>query len=536
MSDSERFYSFFLKVAPVCRKYREKALLLLFTALLITIIISDRRRTESLFWPGWYVLKIPAGTDGTQVDSILQKAGVNGFLSSTNTQLSYMAIPGMAEVDISDLDKVLLPGDPRRDPYLSQVHEIFTSGDSSLVYLPSDRSILSYRKILKETDGTSGWQIMDYQGGVAGLIPMIVFLAVALISVFSSHRGAFSALRFVGVLPMALFLLHGPPESVFPALLMYLFSPGYFRKSSLQSGLSLRSLYVPMIYVGFCVSVVSLFLISSKTDYIALVLATVSSELIYFLPGAVYKINYPARGSRAFRKPLFSFRRKSDHQLFEPLSLMQPVHKSSYFSFKTAAAVITAACVVLSFFLPSFIPERVLDSPMPHAASAGVGFDNFTSLYKLTENRNEKNLPDIAMLLSSAAYQEGFLFGAEFRLPMPGESLTVKDYEETENDTISVIDHTVRKYDEFWFSTVLNRELGRGVGRLYASLGGPAEVISVLQVPGIEETYPNRIQIVLYIIGIVVMLVLLFFPVREESQVRSIYKPVLSARRRARAA
>jgi hypothetical protein len=209
------------------------------------------------------------------------------------------------------------------------------------------------------------------------------------------------------------------------------------------------------------------------------------------------------------------------------------------FSPRLLSGFLSIAVLALSFFLSPDMGagEASPDVPMPYARGGSDGnFSDSEALHSLNSRHNARSLPDVTDMLASSAFQEGFLYGGKYRLPFPGDSLSYRHYREEEKGSISVSDSRVLLFDKAWFDEVLNRELGSGVGLLFAALGGPGEITEVSRLPGIEETPLNSIQITLYIIAVMAMLISTLSPDRRDKPARSIYKPIITARRRAKAA
>jgi len=535
VSFSESLSSLFHTDNPQLKNYRVFALYLSILTLGSLAFIAGSGGSESLYWPGWYILKLSPETDVSRADEYLQSAGIKDFISAENTEISYMAIPDMARIGISHLDEVLVPGDPRRDPYITRIQKLFDSAGSPLIYLPDEFTLRDYRQILKGIEGFENWQLMDDKGDSRILKILLIFSLAALSLAFTGRSGTFSIMRIVSILPFALFLYRGSSEMVFPLLLLFFLSPGNFR----QNGSGRGRLYSYTVYTGFTVTLITTLAGLNPAEYIPFAAALLSSELIHFLPGGIKRFDDKvlptllAKESTKKRKEVF--RKRSEHQLFTPLSLMQPVKRFSGFSMRNLATLLSLLFVFSTPFLPGLLSTVENHSPLPHALKAEVGFEDLTSLFALSERQNQSSLPDVSSMLSSAVFQGGFIWGAEYRLPLPGESLNITSYHD-DGDRIAVSESDIETYNKSWYEKVLNRELDRGAGRLFASLGGPASVIEISRMPGIEEIPLNRIQISLYSVAVLVMLLLTFYPVRGNTPYRSIYKPIMTARRRAQAA
>lgn len=468
------------------------------------LLLLNTRGSESRYWPGWYILRLSTETEVVEATNYLLASGVNGALSSSSAEVSYMAIPRLERVSVDRLDTVLVPGDPRRDPYLSGISSLFESDGADLIYLPADRSLAAYRKILSGIRELEGWQLMDDRDGIR--FHVLVFIAAALLI-------GLKPARIAAMIPLAIFVFIANPNAVFPALLVYYLSPLNFRWKRKGK----KRLPEITVYTGYLSAVAALFLTVGSDYFTLLCISLVSSEFIFTMAMRL-------GGRRIFAK-------RPEHQLFEPLSLTQ-FRKSTAGKFRFPGFPAVAA-VLLILLIPW--PGTGSHPPVPYATSSSEGFESFASFHRLADNQTVSSLPDISGLIASAAYHEGFLYGAGYRLPMPGDSLTVRSYSDN-GDSIDVVESTITDYDKAWFEAVVSRELNRGPGRLFASLGGPSPVMTVTEIPKVETGGFNTMRIILSSIAVLVMLMLLLFPKHADQLARGVYKPLLTYRRRAQAA
>ncbi len=491
----------------ISSNYLNKRLFALFLFILTSctlLLLLNTRGSESLYWPGWYILRLSVETEVPNAVHLLSDSGVDGALSASSAEVSYMAIPRLERVSVDGLDSVLVTGDPRRDPYLSRISSLFESGGAELIYLPADRSLAAYRNILDGIKELSGWQLMDERTGIR--FHVLVFIAAALII---SVKPA----RIAAMLPLAVFVFFAVPKAVFPALLIYYLSPSNFRWNHKVR----KRLPELAVYTGFFAAAASLFLTVGVDFFIPLCISLVSSEFIFTLAMRL-------DGRQIFAK-------RHEHQLFEPLSLTKsriPATGKHYFP-----GLLAAIAVILTLFIP--VPGTKSHPPVPYTVKSSEGFDDFASLHRLSDNQTASSLPDVSGLISSTAYHEGFLYGAEYRLPMPGDTLKVRSYSDN-GDSIAVVESIITDYDEAWFGAVVNRELSRGPGRLFASLGGPSPVVTVTELPIVESGGFGTMRIILLSIAVLVMLMLVLLPTHVNQLTRGIYKPLLTVRRRAQAA
>ena len=96
-------------------------------------------------------------------------------------------------------------------------------------------------------------------------------------------------------------------------------------------------------------------------------------------------------------------------------------------------------------------------------------------IHKLQNNKNLSSLPDLSDLMTYNIYKSNFLEGDQYALPKPGETFAKRQYYEEEGK-VAVEDEVLVRFDEKWFRDSVKRELGRGIGLLYATLDGPAPI------------------------------------------------------------
>ena len=142
------------------------------------------------------------------------------------------------------------------------------------------------------------------------------------------------------------------------------------------------------------------------------------------------------------------------------------------------AAAAAALAVGLMYVLQVFLPMSAADLAVPAMSStesARAGFGSLAAFHRIDNERDASSLPDIALALASAAFQEGFMYGAEFRLPLPDEQLVLTEYL-AENGRLAGADRTIVTYDQAWLDSAVAGIAAEPVGRLLLSAGAPAAV------------------------------------------------------------
>ncbi len=521
------------------RQYRKIAIFFFIIIILSFQAAAIFGGDESRFWDGWYVAQLKDDTSEADVGDRLSDLGISGWVGRSSVEVSYNTLPGIARIPLEKLDEVLKPGDPRRDTWMASLGSLFRGSDgSSLIYLPADRSIKFYEKQIP------GIELLDREK-IGGILPAAIYTAaVALLLLL--NRKKISHLK-----QRALFSLVWLPVLVFsPAVLLP------FVLAAAAAGLlrgSQDARYTGILHTS--VVLLASVPILAAAGSTALVAAAVPA-LLLTLAGALLPLGSGAEATAEMEKPAarrekkptrakknrhhLSFR-KREHHLFEPVSLIvktAPVRQSrtiapGYFRelIITAAAVFVIALV---FIVQSLMPAASSAMKVPAAASSDSGFTGLSDIYRLQESHNAGSLPDISTLMASEVYQQGFMFGSSFRIPMPGENLEMTDYL-AEDGRLHEETRTITSYDQQWFDRTM-AEIGSGsVGALLLSAGGPSPVrMTPVRTAPIASAFGLRLYWYLAAALIILAAASAIIPRRSSVSGRSYTS--LSVRRRAQAA
>jgi len=495
--------------------------MLLSVSLIVSLYlaISTSENEDSLYWPSWYILRLNPGADLEWVEEALRDMGVEEVISEASADVAYMAIPDLERASVAELEKYLVPGDPRRDPYISNVSRLFESNGSPLVYIRAKRGLFHYKTILERQEEIPDWHLMDWRGIRALLDPLILIAMAVLATLFGSVRGRRLA-RFISSIPLAVFVFLITPNTIIPVILAFYLSPNALRVGSRPYAHRI------IIYFGYALALASAFLAYDK-KYLSL-LAVLVSELVYLVLAGTSGNLVTRRAAKKNEKLSMRFRMRRapnrDHRLFIPVPLLQKheaskasdFHGTVFGTYKIRSLFLTAF-LLLVFLIPESAP--ITHDPLPYARKSAKSFDDLEAMELLDENRSSANLPDISLLMASVAYQEGFLFGAVFRLPRLNESLVMQNYLQV-GDAIESMESTVVEYDQTWYRQKLSTELEIGVGRLFASLGGPSPVSEVTRQPIRGKGWDDALTAILWAIAFIAIFILALIPVDGDAHVR----------------
>ncbi|MGC9313063.1 MAG: hypothetical protein ACP5IA_10265, partial [Sediminispirochaetaceae bacterium] len=99
------------------------------------------------------------------------------------------------------------------------------------------------------------------------------------------------------------------------------------------------------------------------------------------------------------------------------------------------------------------------------------------SLRRFSEEQQEEPgdyLPDIADYVTHRAYQEGFLYGREYRFPDQDERIVLKVYEK-QGLKVFGKDRVFKMFTEEWYEDIISDASQSGVSRLLCAQGEPVQ-------------------------------------------------------------
>lgn len=461
-----------------------RMLLSVFLIVSLYLAVSIFGNEDSLYWPDWYILKLDSKADIEEVEKALRDMGVEEVISGVSAKVSYMAIPELESFSVTKLEEYLIPGDPRRDPYISSVTRLFESNGAPLVYIRAERRLFYYKAVLERQERISDWKLMDWRGVRMLINPLLLISVTTLVTLFGSTRNR-RPVRFVSVIPLWIFVLLTTPNTVIPLVLAFYLSP-----NALGARRKPRAHQI-IIYFGYASALASIFLTYDEI-YLPLLAILVSESVYLILAGTGGRLTAKRdaeKDGKSRRRMALEIRGvpNPEHRLFSPIPLSHKYRASvpgnpqdPVFAASKTGALLLAALVLLIFLIPE--PISINHDPLPYARKSTRNFDDIEAMELLSVNRSPSSLPDISLLMASAAYQEGFLFGAVFRLPKMNESLAVKSYRQVGN-TMKSVEDTVVEYNQAWYKRQLSVQLGSGVGKLFASLKGPSPVSMITAQP-----------------------------------------------------
>lgn len=387
------------------------------------------------------------------------------FLSYRRSMVQYNDISGMKSLSLQDIPGRFSNLDPRLDPYMEKVDQLFSvenNGESySVLYVEKEAiSLISlYLRLLGR------FSSRDVFWSISGFEPEKVIPAMCLFILFSGvligfNRGARlkSAAAMAGWIPLV--TLYGNPA----ILLLLVYS--YFALKN-RSLLSLSALVVATaLFLYFSQNLNNQFLMFFFMGIFSLSLLLARGSVSWKVKKQRSASSPGMRGKIHFRKP--------EHHLFSPVMISAaPVHNTMIISGESTYLKPFIISLVLIIGLLSFggKPSPSYYAPLPEPMD-GLEW-NLTDTGKTSVSRALLTPADYITHLS---FQEGFLYGSVWSFPHREKPLLYPVYSRTEK-VISKSYETIADYSERWFEERIFSFNSNNPAALLFSTDSPAYVI-----------------------------------------------------------
>ncbi len=361
------------------------------------------------------------------------------FLSYSRSFVSYNDISNMKSLSLEEITGRFSSADPRLDPYMRKVDQLFSAeykGEVyNIIYVEKDAISLwgLYVKLFRALpSGESFWSISGFEP-LKRLLPLCLFLfLVGTIMSFSRGSRWKSAAALLGWIP-----------------LIYLF--GY------------AALILAMVYYYFILknrSIVYLFTLIITTALFLYYSQNLNHQFLLFFSIGLFSLSLlfsketvlmskkeTAATDRRWKAGRIQFR-KPEHQLFSPVPIVAvPVRKQTS---------VTGGCVYLKTIIISFIvlagmlsffskPVASYNAPLPETVS-GLEWN----LLDTGKTSVVGALLAPADYVTHLAFQEGFLYGSDWSYPHQDTPLLYPVFSITEK-IFSKSYEIIADYSQQWF-------------------------------------------------------------------------------------
>ena len=417
-------------------------------------------------WRGFYTLAV--ASDSPALVGRLEGAGLGPVVAAVRARELVTTFRGYEAVTVADLGVRLDRLDPRYDPYLQAVGEWFAAGpggrEARIVYVASSLPPAAFGALTGRALAGGGvrWEI-------AGLpwrdLALALAWYVAAAAALAAPRGGAVPRRWraaVG-LPWLFLVAQGGLPAAFVAV------PAHFAVLRLARWAAARGLPAPRRRYGAGGAAAGApVMLRGGAAAAALVAAVVLAEAAPAGTPVAAMARYLAVGA-SWSAALAvcavlagALRRRTPPA---PAGAAAPPFRDPLAVRLAGAAALAAVAAAL--VLPAGGGAHV-PRPDPAAVRAPATLADLARFHPGDEPR----LPVLADYVTHLAYQQTLAVGRPYRLPAPGERVTVDHYRRTPDGRVAVEQREVARFTEEWLAGALADAAPGSVAALLAAQGG----------------------------------------------------------------
>ncbi|MBF9015744.1 MULTISPECIES: hypothetical protein [unclassified Oceanispirochaeta] len=491
---------------------RTASLMLIFAAFAGLFFLYTHWTYEGRFWQNWYPLLISESLMSPELESEVLRLSGGDVVTKSGTVMEYTDYKDLESISLEDFSAGKGPykEDPRIDPYMNGIGSYFNQNIYEILYLPSDKSPLDYQRLFSDSSlmAETDWILPDWN---KNYIEVLLFASVLLLLCFGS-------LRFCVTV------------SAFFAAGLIVYAQG---QNSVLLVLAVTALLLRLSVMGstrFSWYFLLPFLPAAASFYMGLIqihhLELTGLVILSFI-GAAF---WPERAASLKEKKQKTRRvfPGKDHALFEPVSLFERQRSVKSASGERPSLFLMSAALLCLFLGGMNLPgEHILPAGIP-SVERSEGFWDYDGLV-FTETSGY--LPGASDYIKHRAYQESFIYGGSYSLPVPGSVISYEDYHLSDGRVFES-NPSVLIFSESWYKSRLEQMADSGPGKLLASESSPP-VIS----PRYSETVGISLQMLLVFAVFIIVFVLIHLSgvhhASEYSGIRSSGKFVLRRKQQA---
>jgi len=463
-------------------------------------------------WKKHYTLYIEQSEDTERlILRIADTKRFEGVVSRYTTEVSFNTFAGFASIPVNQLPNRLDVLDPRFDPYLQRVANLFKvasgrqgearSGFWEVVYLRTEKNLLSSYLHLLALLGREGvrWRLLEFDP-LDRSIRLLLFLSYCVVIGFLASNWMVRLAIVLASLPWLLLTL----LSDFPSLLaFFLIMPAWVHLLEWQYERWRERLFFsrddparnavsrPLISVVVAVGLGVLLL------YPAPLLGALFSVFGAVLASALVYCFLVAEGFRRAHTP------------FQPLPILDRFHPRRRRISREATLHLLMAVIVLGSY-PSLRLGRLRSLPVSYKIqmqpTTGDSRDlSWRALAALSDISRGSEIPNLADYLSHRAFQESLMFGRSYAFPTMGERIVISDYHvDAEGSRIQKTFRVVKQFKESWLEGTLGRAAPGSIPRLFADqeIAGTVEMIAATEPIGTAGL--GTLLVLLFLISLLV--------------------------------
>ena len=422
-------------------------------------------------WRGYYTLAV--SSDSPELPGRLEEAGLGPVVAAATANEMITTFRGTELVPVAGLDRRLDPLDPRYDPYLQEVGEWFAAGPGGrgerIVYVASSLPPASFAAFAVRALSGSGvrWQIAGLPW--RGLALALLWYVAAAAAMIVPRRGAAPrGWRAVIALPWLFLVAQGGLVAAFVAIPAHVAlarlaglaaahgaaaPPRTYRSGRGGAAVSARGVGLAALAAAAAAAVAAL---ASATPAGALIVAMAR----YLAIGSLWSAALTACAALAGALP----------PRWPPAARRSPATGAGLPPYRVPlAARLCGGAALAATVAALLLPAAGAHVPRPDPAAAG-GPVTLAAMARFSPGA-EPHLPVLADYVTHLAYQQTLAVGRPYRLPEPGERVTVDHYRRTADGRVAREQREVARFTEEWLAAALADAPDGSVASLLAAQG-----------------------------------------------------------------
>lgn len=436
-----------------------------------TFLPSYLPNTNERLWKNYYLLCIKKEFNYEKnISSFIWEQNI----SYENTGVNFTVFNDKENVKLKDLESRFDQRDPRLDPYMKNLKSYFFGDDSwNYIYIPADMPVqYVFLNLFLTLPGYGKlWIISDFNISKEILSVFITALFFILVINLKNKNRIFVSFSFISWINVILsgnfndlvtFLI------VFPAVFLiidisidFINLKIHFPQKSLKDNIDYNNLKGRLLYL----CIVLLIPIAGR-----LTNGTFLTETV--------RITFPVLSCFSMLGLYFYFNRirmkTKSHELFYPVSIIK--EKKWDKINKPVLITIAALLIIVPVIFSIEAPVSGIKVPVPEKIDGAEDF-SWDSLEKLHNIENNSVLPDISDYVMHAAYQDGFVYGAEYDFPVKNSELLIDSYEVSkESGRIEKYYETVLQYDDSWLENMFKNLKKGSISKMLFDQDRPVSV------------------------------------------------------------
>ncbi|MDA3808713.1 MAG: hypothetical protein PF518_00145 [Spirochaetaceae bacterium] len=412
-------------------------------------------------WEKYYTI---ISSDASQIESFLLEMNISDYLSYKRSRVEYNDISSIKTVLLSEISDRFNSLDPRIDPYMRGIKELFTaqSGEISYDLLYVERNAISIFKLYWLLSrnfplNVNQWHIGGFEP-LKEFSPIVLFVLYLLVSIIFVRE---KRLKYIiCLLVWSPFVFHFGYSALGAALtLSYLL---YKQKSPLYISSVILFLLLYIYYTSFFSLLFTLTFLSGF-----------AGNLFMLFP----RDRGQTRVQEKWRAPKIKLR-KPDHELFAPVRILAAKKESSIvIGSRRGHLLIPSFFLILIAILST--TETKEDSILLPRLEIKKGLSwTLNDLSQTTDSLSEDQnyLISPGDYITHMAFQEGFLYGTKWEFPRLEEPLLYPVYQSIEKG-FSKSYEIKADYSEKWLSDKISVMNNDNPAKLLFSTHSPGFVI-----------------------------------------------------------